>query len=62
MSGNMITANYDLEGKQTFDPAQNPESLFECRSATIKTVVVLTQAAYDALAVKDANTEYNIVA
>ena len=24
MSGNMITANYDSEGKQSFDPAQNP--------------------------------------
>ena len=24
MSGNMITANYDSEGKQSFDPSQNP--------------------------------------
>lgn len=28
----------------------------------IKTIAVLTQAQYDALAVKDPNTEYNIVA
>lgn len=26
MAGNMITANYDSEGKQTFDPSQNPSA------------------------------------
>lgn len=31
-------------------------------TAAVKNIVVLTQAQYDAIAVKDPNTEYNIVA
>lgn len=67
MSGNMITANYDLEGKQSFDPSQNPAARNIVTSETdpvtggVKTIAVLTQAQYDALSVKDPNTEYNIV-
>lgn len=30
-------------------------------STSVRTVVVLTQAQYDALATKDTNTEYNII-
>jgi len=30
-------------------------------STSVRTIVTLTQAQYDALATKDANTEYNII-
>ncbi|MFZ2269048.1 MAG: hypothetical protein WAV95_15845 [Azonexus sp.] len=53
-----LAALLDHEGKEIGMPVTALASV----TGGIKTIAVLTQAQYDALAVKDPNTEYNIVA
>ena len=60
--GGNTTIEYSDDTVQKYNVADVVTAQTNPLTGGIKTLVVLTQAQYDALATKDAETQYNIVA